>query len=161
MRWDLIDKFDVLKKGEYARAEKSFTGNEDFFAEHYSGDPLVPEPLFVEMIAQTGGVLYGLGIEFKKEVILAKIESARFLVSVCPPCRFFVEASVDEEREEGAWVSGSVFLNDGKLVASAKILLVAIDSLGEILPGKVVFNDRFLAHYDIWNVAKQSEGTKV
>lgn len=160
MRWDLIDRFDVLKKGEYSRAEKSFTGKEDFFAEHHPGRPFVPEPLFIEMIAQTGGVLYGLGIGFKKEVILAKIEGASFLSAVQPPCRFSVEASIEEEREEGAWISGSV-RQDGRLVASAKILLVAIDSLGEMPSGKVVFNDRFLAHYDIWNVAHQSEGSKV
>jgi 3-hydroxyacyl-[acyl-carrier-protein] dehydratase len=160
MRWDLIDKFEVLKKGEYSRSEKSFTGAEDFFAEHYPGSPSVPEPLFIEMIAQTGGVLYGLGIGFKKEVILAKIEGARFLASVRPPCRFIVEANIEKEREEGAWISGSVSQN-GKLVASARILLVAMDSLGEIPPGKVVFNDRFLSHYDIWNVVKLSEGAKI
>ncbi len=160
MRWDLIDRFVVLKKGERAFAEKKFTGGEDFFTEHHPGQPSVPEPLFLEMIAQTGGVLYGLGIGFKKEVILAKIEEARFPVSVRPPCRFQVEASLEEEREEGAWIFGSV-RQEGSLVASAKILLVAIDTLGEASPGKVVFNDRFLAHYDIWNVAKQSEGATV
>ena len=160
MRWDLIDRFEVLKKGEYSRAEKSFTGDEDFFAEHHPGCPTVPEPLFIEMIAQTGGVLYGLGIGFKKEVILAKIEEACFPESVRPPCRFLVEASIEEEREEGAWIMGSV-RQDGKLVASAKILLVAMDSLGEIPSGKIVFNDRFLAHYDIWNVAQQSERSAV
>ena len=155
MRWDLLEKFEFLKKGELARAVKSFDGTEDFFAEHYPGAPQVPEPLFLEMIAQAGGVLYGLEIGFKKEVILAKIEGARFPRPVQPPCRFIVEARIDEQREEGAWISGSVSL-DGVPAASAKILLVTMEPLNGG-PGSAVFNDHFLSHYDIWNVARHSE----
>ena len=155
MRWDLIEKFEVLKKGEYAVAVKSFTGREDFFSEHFPDDPLVPEPLFVEMIAQAGGVLFGLGLDFKKEVILAKILHASFSRPVRPPCSFRVEARIDEEREEGAWVSGSVKLGD-ETIAKASILLVTIDSLAENKK-KVVFNDDFLEHFDVYNVARASE----
>lgn len=158
MRWELIDRFEVLKKGSLARAVKGFAGKEDFFAEHDPASPRVPEPFFIEMIAQTGGVLYGLGIGFKKEVILAKIEGARFSQAVCPPCSFVIEARIDDEREEAAWISGSVSQN-GVTVASAKILLVAMDP-PDGGPGKV-FNDRFLSHYDVWNVAKNSEGMTV
>ena len=112
MRWDLIDRFEVLKKGSYSRAVKSFEGSEDFFAEHDPGRPRVPEPFYLEMIAQAGGVLFGLGIDFKKEVILAKIEHARFLKVVAPPCAFVVEARIEDQREEGAWISGSVRQDD-------------------------------------------------
>ena len=156
MRWDLLDRFEILRKGEFARAHKSFAGSEDFFSEHHPGSPLVPEPLLIEMIAQTGGVLYGLGIGFKKEVILAKIEAADFPRAARPPCRFVIEAEIEEQREEGAWICGTVSA-DGTSVASAKILLVTMDSLNGAASGKVVFNDRFLSHYDIWNVAKSSE----
>lgn len=160
MRWELIDKFDVLKKGSVARSTKAFTGREDFFAEHHPGAPFVPEPLFIEMVAQTGGVLYGLGIGFKKEVILAKIEGASFPRPVRPPCRFEIEARIEEEREEGAWIAGTVH-QKGALVASVKIMLVTIEALSGLAPGKIVFNDSFLSHYDIWNIARKSEGINV
>jgi 3-hydroxyacyl-[acyl-carrier-protein] dehydratase len=160
MRWDLVDRFDLLKKGEAAKAVKSFSGKEDFFTEHAPGSPRVPEPLLLEMIAQTGGVLYGLSIGFKKEVILAKIEGASFPDAAVPPCRFVIEARIEDAREEGAWISGTVRCGR-KEAASAKILLVTIDSLEGRTPGKTVFNDRFLSHYDIWNVAKKSEGMRV
>ena len=156
MRWDLIEKFEILKKGEYAAAVKSFTGREDFFSEHFPGHPLVPEPLFVEMIAQAGGVLFGLGLDFKKEVILAKILNASFFRAVRPPCSFWVEVRIDEEREEGAWISGFVKQGD-ETIAKASILLVTIDSL-EANKKKIVFNDDFLEHFDVYNVAKASEG---
>ena len=155
MRWDLIEHFEVLKKGKFSSAVKSFSGTEDFFADHFPGKPLVPEPLFVEMIAQAGGVLYGLGIDFKKEVILAKIEEAEFLTPVAPPCRFLIEATIENEREEGARIRGVVKQN-GKPVARARILLVTVDAL-EPEKTQVVFNEGFLKHYDIYNVARLSE----
>lgn len=155
MRWDLIDRFEVLKKGRYSKAVKSFSGNEDFFAEHFPGKPLVPEPLFVEMIAQAGGVLLGLGIDFKKEVILAKIAEARFVSEVCPPCELSVEARIEEEREEGAWISGTIRQKD-TLLAEATILLATVDSLTEGQNGKIVFSDKFLEHYRVYEVAKVS-----
>ena len=156
MRWDLVDRFEVLKKGRYSGAWKTFDGSEDFFSDHFPGKPTVPSTLLIEMIAQAGGVLYGLGMDFKKEVILAKIASAVFPKEVFPPCRLWIEASLDKEREEGAWVSGTVKL-EGELVASAEILLVTMDVLKEGRQESVVFNDGFLKHYDVFNVAKASE----
>jgi 3-hydroxyacyl-[acyl-carrier-protein] dehydratase len=157
VRWELIDRFDVLKKGRFARATMSFDGAEDFFAEHDPGRPRVPEPLYLEMIAQTGGVLLGQSLGFKKEVILAKIENAKFGAIVVPPCEFKVEADIEDEREEGAWVSGAV-RHGAELVASARMFLVAIEALS---PDKmVVFNERFMKHYDIDNIAKKSEGLR-
>jgi len=159
MRWDLIDKFEVLKKGSYARARKSFSGGEDFFKEHFPGKPLVPQALLIEMIAQTGGVLFGLGMNFEKEVILAKIHDAKFSGQVAPPCAFCVEATLEEEREEGAWISG-VVRQEEKIVAQAKILLVTFDALNENSGKKVVFNEHFLNHFNIWEVAKLSEASQ-
>lgn len=157
MRWDLIDRFEVLKKGRLARACKSFDGTEDFFAEHDPGRPRVPEPLMIEMIAQAGGVLFGLGIDFKKEVILAKIEGARFEEAVPPPCELWVEAKIEEQREEGAWISGTVTLS-GRTLAATRLLLVTMDSLTDAGHSQIVFNDKFLKHYDVYRVAERSQG---
>jgi 3-hydroxymyristoyl/3-hydroxydecanoyl-(acyl carrier protein) dehydratase len=155
MRWHLLRKFEYLKPGRPARAVQTFTGREDFFAERFPGMPSVPEPFFIEMIAQTGGVLYGMKLGFSKEVVLAKVESARFVREVKPPCDLVVEAGIDEEREEAAWISG-VVKERGVVVAEAKLLLVAVDVLaGEA--GKIVFNDGFLKYFDVANVVKASE----
>ncbi|HTL70493.1 MAG TPA: beta-hydroxyacyl-ACP dehydratase [Candidatus Eisenbacteria bacterium] len=161
MRWDLIDRFSVLKKGRYSLAEKAFSGGEDFFSEHVPGKPLVPEPLLVEMIAQTGGVLFGLGLEFRKEVILAKIASADFENPVAPPCRLVIEAFIEDESEDAARVSGTVRAEGGRVVARAEIFLVAMKGLGEAHAQKIVFNEKFLTHYDVFNVARASEKESV
>ena len=156
MRWDLIEKFEVLKKGENSIAVKSFSGREDFFKEHFPGRPLIPDPLFIEMIAQVGGVLYGFGMDFQKEVILAKVSEARFLRPVSPPCRFWIEARIEEEREEGAWISGTVKIED-QLAAEARILLVTVESFETDRKTQVVFSETFLEHFDVYNVARLSE----
>jgi 3-hydroxyacyl-[acyl-carrier-protein] dehydratase len=155
MRWDLLDKFEELKKGASARALKAFRGDEDFFAEHHPGRPAVPATLLIEMIAQCGGVLYGLGMDFKKEVILAKIGSARFHAEVAPPCRLTIETAIEDESEAGVRIAGRVS-SGGRLAAEAEILLVAVESLGG--GKKIVFNDGFLKHFDVFNVARASEG---
>ena len=155
MRWDLIERFEILKKGDHARAVKSFSGKEDFFEEHDPGHPRMPEPLFLEMIAQTGGVLFGLGIDFKKEVILAKIGQGRFYEPVPPPCDFTIDAAIDDAREEGAWISGTVKSGE-RLVAEASILLVTMDALDASHSQRIVFNENFLKHYGIFQVVKSS-----
>ena len=108
------------------------------------------------MIAQTGGVLLGVGIRFEKEVILAKIREAKFPRQVRPPCQFLVEATIEEEREEGAWIAGTVKL-DGQVVAEAKILLITIEALDQGRKRQVVFNENFLKHYRILEIVKMSE----
>ena len=155
MRWDLIDRFIVLKKGSLSRAEKIFHGTEDFFAEHFPHHPTVPEPLFLEMIAQTGGVLLGLSHDFKKEVILVKIEGAEFGTSLGPPCALTIEAVLEEEREDGGWVRGRVTCGT-KEVARARVLLALLDRL-EDQRRSIVFNDQFLKHYRIYEVASQEQ----
>ncbi len=156
MRWEIIDAFQVLKKNSYARSRKAYSGKEDFFKEHFPGNPRVPEIFFVEMIAQTGGVLFGLGLDFKKEIILAKIMKANFGSPVAPPCELKVEAQLQEEREEGALVSGTV--TQGRiLVASAEILLVAVESLDPSSERKIVFNDKFIKFYDIPRIVEMSQ----
>lgn len=160
MRWDLIDRFHFLKKNRSAKASKSFSAGEDFFKDHFPGKAVFPEVLYIEMIAQTGGVLYGLDLDFKKEVILAKIARAVFHEAVKPPCAFEIEAQFEDEREEGAWMTGKVMCN-GKTVAEAEIMLVTMESGVLGFDKKIVFNDGFLKHYDILNVAKQSEKMEI
>ncbi|MEI8344702.1 MAG: beta-hydroxyacyl-ACP dehydratase [Candidatus Omnitrophota bacterium] len=155
MRWKLLDRFDVLKKHSHARAGVRLTGREDFFEDHFPGKSVVPQTLMLEMIAQTGGVLYGLDIDFEREVILVKIDGADFITQIEPPCELVVEAKIVEESESGARISGTVSCG-ARQAASAEILLAAVDSLGDGAR-KVVFSKRFMETYDVLNVAKRSE----
>lgn len=155
MRWDLVTRFEVLKKGDFSRAVKEYQGDEDFFKYHFPGKPRVPQAFLIEMIAQAGGVLFGLSLNFQKEIILAKIEEAEFFSDVKPPCQLVIEARIGDEREDGAWISGTVSCGE-KEVAKANILLAVVDTLIE---GKknIVFNEAFMKKYQILEIARQSQ----
>ncbi|OGW90952.1 MAG: hypothetical protein A3D28_01195 [Omnitrophica bacterium RIFCSPHIGHO2_02_FULL_63_14] len=148
MRWDLLEKIEVLDKGRRSGARRSFHGLEDFFDEHYPGHRVVPETLLLEMIAQAAGVLVGYADKFQKEVILAKISEAKFPVQAEPPCMLLVEARLEEAREEGAWVFGTVKIKD-QVVAEARMLLVRMDKVAGAPEGPVVFSDKFLKHHGL------------
>jgi 3-hydroxyacyl-[acyl-carrier-protein] dehydratase len=155
MRWQLIDEFLILQKGSHSKARKSFFGSEDFFRDHFPGKPVVPQTLLTEMIAQTAGVLYGLDIDFKKEVILVKIVEAHFPKEAIPPCELLIDGKIEEESENGAWISGIVH-SGPDTVAEARMLLATMDTLEEKQDRKIVFNDRFLSYFRIREVAERS-----
>ncbi len=153
MRWDLLDKFVVLKRGSHSRATKRFDGTEDLFQDHFPGNAMVPGALMLEMIAQTGGVLAGLSSDFTKEVILVKIIDAKFHADVPATADLTIDARLTEDREDGAWIEGEVYNKDQR-VAEAKIMLAKIDRLAE--SGRaIVFHDAFMKHFNIKELASR------
>lgn len=83
---------------------KTFTGNEDFFAGHYPGFPLVPGVLLCEAAMQSGAILlspYLAGQEGKIPVA-TRINGVKFkrMVRPCETIRIEVELT---ERLAGAF----------------------------------------------------------
>ena len=78
MRWIWIDRFVAFESGKSATAVKNLSLAEDHFADHFPGYPVMPAPLILEGLAQTGGILVGEANEFTKKVVLAKIPKATF-----------------------------------------------------------------------------------
>ncbi len=104
------------------------------------------------MIAQTGGVLVGASLNFSKEIILAKIDWARFPSEVVPPAILVVDAWITERRDEGTRIEGKITF-DGKTLCEASILLMHMDRLetnGLNREGEsVVFSSVFMNSYKI------------
>src|SRR5881392_2409925 len=78
MRWTWIDRFVAFESGKSAVAVKNLSLAEDHFADHFPGFPVMPAPLILEGLAQTGGILVGEANDFKEKVVLAKVPSAAF-----------------------------------------------------------------------------------
>lgn len=154
MRWIWIDRFETIAKGRHARACKNLTLGEDFLLDPGLGFPFFPGSLMIEMIAQTGGVLAGATIDFKKEVVLAKIEWARFGEPVAPPAALTVEAELKECRPEGSRASGRV-LFEGRTVAEAEIMFLHLDKLFPEQSHPVVFHPRFMEFFQIESVVSR------
>jgi 3-hydroxyacyl-[acyl-carrier-protein] dehydratase len=126
MRWIWIDRFLDFQPGKSARAMKSLSLAEDYFADHFPGYPVMPGSLILEGLAQTGGILVGDANDFREKVVLAKIPSARFHRDVLAGDELIYEVDLVHLRAEGASVQGRVKVGDA-LVAEAEIFFAHLD----------------------------------
>jgi len=126
MRWIWIDRFLEFHPGKSARAIKNLSLAEDLFADHFPGYPVMPGPLMLEGLAQTGGILVGEVNDFREKVVLAKIPWARFRRDVHGGERLTYEVELLHMRPEGASVHGRALVGD-ELVAEAEIFFAHLD----------------------------------
>jgi len=134
MRWIHIDDILELKKGEYARAVKTVPSDADYLEYHYPGFPIMPHSLLIESMAQTAGILVGKSVDFKKDVILAKIDRAEFFAITRPGDRLVIDARVEEMREEGASVECRLSCGD-RAVARSRLMFAILHGKGEEMLG--------------------------
>jgi 3-hydroxyacyl-[acyl-carrier-protein] dehydratase len=147
MRWTWIDRFVSFEPGKSAVAVKNLSLAEDHFADHFPGFPVMPAPLILEGLAQTGGILVGHANAFEKNVVLAKIQPAKFHREACAGEQLTYTVKLLDLNDTGARVSGVVHSN-GELVAEAEIMFAHVtpDQLpSELSDPKFVFSGE-LAH---------------
>jgi 3-hydroxyacyl-[acyl-carrier-protein] dehydratase len=126
MRWIWIDRFLDLHSGKSARAVKNLSLAEDVFADHFPGYPVMPGPLMLEGLAQTGGILVGEANDFREKVVLAKVPYARFHRDVLAGEQIVYEVELLHLRPEGAAVRGRI-LAGGQVVVEAEIFFAHLD----------------------------------
>ncbi|HOE68057.1 MAG TPA: hypothetical protein PK997_03180 [Candidatus Omnitrophota bacterium] len=137
MRWLLLDKVLSIHRGKRAVTES-----------RVPCAPYSSEVLFVEMMAQTGGLLVGAESDYRNDVIFAKIESASFAGVPAPGTPITVEAFADGLAPEGGWIEGVITMA-GVVIAKAKLLLM---SVGRLVPGHsqpITFHDNFMEHFKV------------
>ena len=160
MRWVMFDSFSFIdvEKGK-AQAKRAITCADDFFDDTFNFQPILPPVLMIEMIAQTGGILVGATINFSKEIILGKIDWARFPYEVVPPAILVMDAWITDKSEDGTRIEGKITA-DEKVLCEASVLL---GHLGRLETGlsegqeSIVFNDKLLNTFKI----KELLGTSV
>jgi 3-hydroxyacyl-[acyl-carrier-protein] dehydratase len=126
MRWVWIDRFLEFVPKQKAVAVKNLSMAEDLFGEHFPGYPVMPGPLLLEGLAQTGGILVGDANDFREKVVLAKIPIARFHREAFAGERLTLTAEMTGLREEGATVSGKVHVGN-ELIVEAEIFFAHLD----------------------------------
>ncbi len=137
MRWLLLNQVQSIQKGKKAIATSTVPQA-----------PYSCEVLFIEMMAQTGGLLVGAESDYQKDVIFAKIEQAVISYIPKPGALLQVEAWSEALGSEGGWLDATITC-DGAAVAHAKLLLMAVPPL---LPGRtasVTFHDAFIKHFNV------------
>jgi beta-hydroxyacyl-ACP dehydratase FabZ len=126
----LVDRIVELD-GDRIVGLKNVSANEPYFQGHFPEKPVMPGVLIIESMAQVAGVLIGKRVEdsYKKLMLLASIENAKFRRPVEPGDQLRIEAEITNMRRSAAKVTGKAFV-DGKLVAEAELMCAVIDRPG-------------------------------
>jgi len=149
MRWFWVDRFLEIEKGKTAKAVKNISLSEDHLHDHFPGFPVMPPTLMIESLAQTGGILVGHAIDFKKNVILVKIPKMQFFSLVRPGDQLILESEILDLREEVSTVRawGSVA---GEKVIEGEIIFFHIESKpGSEIESDFVFTEELLSTLNI------------
>ena len=153
MRWTWIDRFTAFAPGRSATAVKCLSLAEDHFADHFPGFPVMPAPLILEGLAQTGGILVGEANDFKEKVVLAKVPSARFHREALAGEQLTYRVRLDDIGDTGARVSGQVHSGEA-LVADAEIMFGHVPA--EALPPGTP-DAKFVFSGELTQLLKQAE----
>src|SRR5581483_9774365 len=126
MRWTWIDRFVAFESGRSAVAVKNLSLAEDHFADHFPGFPVMPAPLILEGLAQTGGILVGEANRYEKNVILAKM-MAKFHREAMPGEQLTYSVTLLDINDTGARVGGTAH-GGTDLVAEAEIMFAHVSA---------------------------------
>jgi 3-hydroxyacyl-[acyl-carrier-protein] dehydratase len=105
MRWFWIDRFTEFVRFRRATAVKSVTLAEEHLHDHFPGAAMMPATLAIEGMAQTGGLLVADSLDFKKQVVLAKVAKADFCFEAIPGDRIEYRAEIVETMSGGSLVN--------------------------------------------------------
>jgi 3-hydroxyacyl-[acyl-carrier-protein] dehydratase len=107
---------------------KNVTINENFFAGHFPGKPVMPGVLIIESMAQAGGVLLLQEVPERDSKLLyfVAIDNARFRRPVIPGDQLRVEVNVLNWRSNFCKLEGKATV-DGQLAAEATLMCKMVD----------------------------------
>jgi 3-hydroxyacyl-[acyl-carrier-protein] dehydratase len=121
----MVDRVVELREGEYIRAYKNITINEEVFNGHFPQAPIFPGVMIIEAMAQASGILgfktMGKTPQDGSVYLFAGADKVRFRRQVIPGDRLELEATVVSTKS-GIWKFECAASVDGKLAASAIIL---------------------------------------
>jgi 3-hydroxyacyl-[acyl-carrier-protein] dehydratase len=121
LRFVLVDKILELDPSRRIVTSKKVAADEDYFADHFPGYPVVPGVLLVEMIAQTAGKCLMAGIDHSLWPVLLQVRQAIFRKSVRPESSLLIEASIESNNQKTASALGNIKC-EKQLVAEASLL---------------------------------------
>jgi 3-hydroxyacyl-[acyl-carrier-protein] dehydratase len=152
MRWTWIDRFASFESGKSAVAVENLSLAEDHFADHFPGFPVMPAPLILEGLAQTGGILVGEANRYEKNVVLAKM-SAKFHREATPGEQLTYTTTLLDLNDTGARVAGTAH-SGAALVAEAEIMFAHV-SAAQLPPG--LPDTKFVFSGELTHLLKMAE----
>ena len=153
MRWTWIDRFVSFESGKSATAVKNLSLAEDHFADHFPGFPVMPAPLILEGLAQTGGILVGEANKYEKNVVLAKMMDVKFHREAMVGEQLTYTTTIVALNDTGAQVTAAAH-SGGELIAEAEIMFAHV-SAAQMPPG--VPDTKFVFRGEMVQLLRQAE----
>lgn len=158
MRWYWIDRFLEFESGRSAKAVKNVSLAEEHLHDHFPNQPVLPNSLVIEGIAQTGGLLVCEYNHFQEKVVLAKIPKAKFYDDAQPGDSLIYTTQVEFIKRDGAMVTGTSHKN-GRLQAEMELVFA---HLADPRRGTLFDPETFLYMMEIlgaFQVGRAADGT--
>ena len=122
----LVDRVLEVQKGEYCKALKNISGNEEVFQGHFPSQAVFPGVMIIEAMAQTAGIVINSGQAGDNSngiVFFAGIDKAKFRIPVIPGDQLLLETNLINQRRN-FWVFEGKASVENKLAAQAEIKLM-------------------------------------
>jgi UDP-3-O-[3-hydroxymyristoyl] N-acetylglucosamine deacetylase/3-hydroxyacyl-[acyl-carrier-protein] dehydratase len=124
----LVDRVITMEPGEHAIGIKNVSANEEFFAGHYPGHPIMPGVLIIEAMAQLGGLLLSRELEHTGKVaVLLSLDKVKFRRPVTPGDQLILEARALRVKSRTGHVACTARVGDAQ-VAEADIKFMMVDA---------------------------------
>jgi 3-hydroxyacyl-[acyl-carrier-protein] dehydratase len=131
VRFQLVDRILELERGRRATGIKNVTLSEDFLADHFPEQPVMPGALIAESLVQLADWVVRDGSEFRCVGVVSSFDRLRFRSFVNPGDQLRLEVEIVAQDGATATVKGRAFRGD-QIVTSADFTL-ALHSAAELV----------------------------
>ena len=120
--FQMIDYFNEVTPGESASATKLLTINEWFFANQPQDHLVVPRPILIEAVAQTGvAAILSMDEYAGKNVFFGGIRSAKFTDDFRPGDKLTMVVTLQKLKLNVGVGHGEIF-REGQMIAEAELV---------------------------------------
>lgn len=122
-----VDAVDACEPGESVIARYRVTGDEDFLAGHFPGNPVFPGVIQLEALAQAGAIALLADPRYRSRLpLFGGVENVRFRRLVRPGDQLVLKVELERLSARGGWGSGRALIDDDT-ACEARLLFALTD----------------------------------